>query len=60
MTARATYLAKMTAEYGVKCIIKDGQLGYKVTAASAKQPGCRYAAGQFIMLKDASEVPSFK
>jgi len=58
---RSSYIAKMTAEYGIKVTInKAGELGYKVSAKSAKQLGSRRAAGDWVMLKDASEVPSSK
>jgi hypothetical protein len=58
---RFSYLAKMSKEYGIKVSInKAGELGYKVSAKSAQQPGSRRAAGEWVMLKDASEVPSFK
>jgi len=58
---RTEYLAKMSEEYGIKVTInKAGELGYKVSVKSAKQPGSRRAAGEWVMLKDASEVPSIK
>ena len=57
---RSSYLAKMSEQYGIKVRInKAGELGYKVSAKAAKQPGSRRTAGEWVMLKDASEVPSF-
>jgi hypothetical protein len=42
---RSSYLAKESKEYGIKVSINQaGELGYKVSAKSAKQPGSRRAA----------------